>query len=372
MNLKTCSLKETAHYKVHGRTDEARYPLPLIFNGSSVEVNVTGSELWIDIETDYDVYEPWVWTAINGAFISRQMLPPGSQSLCLFRGMNPDTVKNVKFIRETQPMSDNGECSVSVKGFQSDGSFLPVPDRPLKLEFIGDSITSGEGTYGAKADEDWLSMYMSSSRSYPVMVSDALNADYRLFSQGGWGVLCGWDNNPRHNIPSRYEMLCGPDGGESGKKPALDKPYDFESWQPDAIIVNLGTNDAGAFDQPSWQDPESGEIFCQRRDPDGACNEEDLSRFKQAVIDFLAMLRRNNPSAHILWVYGMLGCSLSSAINDAVNSYCNQSGDGNTAFLQLPDTTEETTGSRAHPGPGSHAGTAGILTEYLKKKLNLS
>jgi hypothetical protein len=53
----------------------------LFFNGSGVEVVVTGSELWIDVETDSDFLEMWVAVEINGAFISRQMLLPGEHSL---------------------------------------------------------------------------------------------------------------------------------------------------------------------------------------------------------------------------------------------------------------------------------------------------
>ena len=29
--------------------------------------------------------------------------------------------------------------------------------------------------------------------------------------------------------------------------------YDFSSWQPDIVIVNLGTNDE-AFNNPEWKD----------------------------------------------------------------------------------------------------------------------
>lgn len=370
-NLKAYSLKEMEHYKIHGRTDASLYPLPLFFNGSAVEVNATGSELWIDVEAEFDVHEPWIWTTLNGSFISRQMLLPGSQSLCLFRGMSPDTAKNVKFIRETQPMPDNEACHILVKGFWSDGSFLPVPDKKLRLEFIGDSITSGEGTYGAREDTDWLPMYMGCSRNYAEMTCEALNAEYRLFSQGGWGVLCGWDNDPRHNIPSRYEKLCGLAGGEAGKRLGADRPYDFKGWQPDAVIVNLGTNDASAFNEPAWRDLESGEVFKQRRNPDGSFHPQDLMRFEKAASDFLAMLRKNNPASHIVWAYGMLGYDLTLAITDAVNSYRRNSGDSNVAFLQLPDTTQETLGSHVHPGIRSHRRSAAVLTEYLRKRLDL-
>lgn len=368
-NLKTYSLKETAYYKIHGRTNEEQFPLPLFFNGSAVEVNVTGTELWIDIETDYDCHEPWAIIEINGALIARQMLPPGSSSVCLFRNMDGNAIKNVRFIRELQSMCADGFCHILVKGFQSDGTFLPVSDPKYKLEFIGDSITSGEGTYGANEEVDWISMFMSFSHNYARIISKALDADCRLISQGGWGVLCGWDNHPDHNIPSRYEKVCGLADGALSEKLGAGKPYDFQSWKPDAIIVNLGTNDASAFNQPMWSDPASGRTFQQRRNPDGTYNQEDLLRFKQAVIDFLHMLRRNNPDSHIIWCYGMLGYDLTFAITDAMNQYTSQTGDHNLAFLQLPNTTAETVGSHAHPGYQSHKRAAKVLIEYLEPYL---
>ena len=367
--LKEYRLKEVENYKIHGRTDEGQDPLPLFSQGSGIEVNVTGSELWIDVEVDFDVYEPWVWTALNGAFLSRQMLMAGSYSLCLFRGMSPDTVKNVRFVRELQAMSEDGGCCLLIKGFRSDGAFCPVPGRRYKLEFIGDSITSGEGTYGAREDTDWLPMYMSVSRNYAGMVSDALDAEFRLISQGGWGILCGWDNDPRHNIPSRYEKICGLAGGERNERLGAAKPYDFQSWKPDAVIVNLGTNDASAFDQPAWEDPLTGQTFRQRRNPDGTYHTEDIERLKQAVIDFLGMIRKHNPGSHIVWTYGMLGYDLTFAITDAMNRYQKETGDANLAFLQLPNTTAETVGSREHPGERSHARAAAVIVEYLRTVL---
>ena len=145
-NLKTYSLKDMEYYKIYGRTDETQYPLPLFFNGSGIEVNVTGSELWIDIDVDYDMHEPWIFTRLNNSFMSRQMLMSGSYSLCLFRSMSPDTVKNMKFFRELQAMSEDDSCHILIRGFRTDGFFLPVSNKKYKLEFIGDSITSGEGT----------------------------------------------------------------------------------------------------------------------------------------------------------------------------------------------------------------------------------
>lgn len=356
--------------KVHGRTTPGANPLPLFWNHSGVEVNVTGSELWIDLSVDCDFHEPWIATELNGALMSRQMLLPGDYKICLFRNMTPGVVKNFKFYRELQAMSEDNRCHILVNGFMTNGDFLPVEDKKIKLEFIGDSITSGEGTYGANADTDWLAMYMSSSRHYVSIIEKALDADARIISQGGWGVYCGWDNDVRHNIPSVYEPVCGLADGEFNEKLGSKKPYDFSSWVPGAIIVNLGTNDASAFEQPPIEIPGMG-TFKQRKNEDGTYNKEDIEKFESAVINFLKMLRKNNPTSHIVWVYGMLGYNLSLYIADAFNRYRAETGDYNNAYINLPNTTPETFGSHMHPGYESHKRAGKVLCEYLAQYFNV-
>lgn len=368
-NLKHYALPEIPYYKVHGRTFPGANPLPLFYTGSAIEFLVSGSEFRIELSADYTAYEPWITIEINGEMISRQMLQKGDQQVCAFRGMNPDITKSVRLTRELQGMRDDGNCSILITGADSDGTFSPVPQKKYLLEFIGDSITSGEGTYGAKVENDWLPVYMSYSKNYAKMISDALEADCHIISQGGWGVLSGWDNNPNCTLPSVYEKLCGLCSGPVNEKTGAFTSYDFSLRKADAIIVNLGTNDAGAFDQPAWTDPVSGISFKQGRNPDGTMKEEHLLRFQQAVKDFLYMLRQNNPESHIVWCYGMLGYSLSLPINEAIAAYIRDTNDHNIMYLQLPDTPEDSLGSRCHPGIRSHERSAKILTEYLKTVL---
>lgn len=369
MELKTFKINEMP-VKIHGRTIEDACPLPLFWNHAGVEVNATGSELWIDLEVDCDFHEPWIATELNGALMSRQMLLPGEYSICLYRSMVPGVMKNVKFYRELQAMGEDEKTHILVKGFRTDGDFLPVEDKKFKLEFIGDSITSGEGTYGATTDTEWLAMYMSSSRHYASIIEKALDADARIISQGGWGVYSGWDNDRRHVIPSIYEKVCGLATGAFNESLGSLRPYDFSSWVPDAIIVNLGTNDATSFNYPAFDVPGIGP--CQsRRNPDGSYNEEDIEEFETALINFLKMIRKNNPTSHILWVYGMLGYDLSLQIADAMNRYIKETGDKNCAYINLPNTVKETFGSHMHPGYASHVRAGKVLCEYLASRFNL-
>lgn len=367
--LKVYTLSDIENLKVHGRTTGCLSPLTAFWTGSGIELNVKGSELWIEVEVDYDMYEPWISIVINSAPVSRQMLTAGRYWVCVFRGMNEHEVKNVRIIRDVQAMNGDPVSYMQIHAVKFDGEFLPIEEKPYKIEFVGDSITSGEGIIGGKQEDDWISMWFSAVDNYSTMTANALNAEHRIISESGWGVLTSWDNNPHFNIPQYYEKVCGILTGEKNEALGAFKDNDFDSWQPDVVVVNLGTNDGGAFTSPEWRDEVTGEAHKQRLNEDGTFNEEDLKAFENAVYNFLIKLRKLNKNANIVWVYGMLGISMLQAIYRAVDTYTKDTGDIKVSVFQLPNTTEETVGSRQHPGILSHKKAAKELTEYIREIL---
>ena len=362
--LKYYDIQEIPNLKIHGRTTADASPLPLFWTHAGIEVNSTGSELWIEVECEYDFHEVWVAGELNRALMFRQMLMPGKNSICLYRSMQKGTVKNARFYRELQAMSDNPEVQLLVTGLKTDGEFLPVEEKKLKFEFIGDSITSGEGSYGARNDMEWLAKYMSSSRTYVNIIERMMDADCRAISQGGWGAYTGWDNNRSHNIPKIYDKVCGPANGAKNESYGSQKEYVFSSWVPDAIIINLGTNDECAFTTPGME--VEGYGFCKcRADKDGTKNPEDLASIGSAVTGFLKHLREKNPTSLLLWVYGMMGNGLESLISGAVRRYSDETGDANVDYIPLPEITPANMGARSHPGFFAHLASAKVLAEYL-------
>jgi hypothetical protein len=357
-----------AKLKIHGRIDNTLSTIPLLSNGQGIEANVTGTQLWVDVEADYEDYEPWAAIEVNGELVSRFMIDRGSHRICLFRGRGQEGVTRVKFYRELQAMSEDKKTCIVIHGLWTDGEFLDPPEYDIKLEFIGDSISSGEGTYGARSDFDWIASCMSYSRTYINLIGHSLNAECRVISQGGWGVFSGWDNDRRHAIPGIYEQVCGLAAG-SGDKYGAGKAYDFASWVPDAVLINLGTNDREGFNQPPFKDPDTGEIYKMNTNPDGSFADEDTELIKSAVVDFLKMIRRNNPVSHIIWLYGMLGYDLSLILADAINRYKAETADDDVAYLQLPTTNEKTVGSNGHPGYEAHKIAAEILVDYLNEHI---
>lgn len=365
--LKLYTLSDVKNLKVHGRTIGCLSPLTLFWTGSAVELNAKGRELWIEVEADYDVHEPWISILVNSVLVSRQMITSGKHWVCVFRGMNENAVKNVRIIKDTQAMRGDPGCYLQIHAVKFDGEFLPVEEKPYKLEFVGDSITSGEGAIGGKAEEDWIPMWFSALDNYTFITAKHVNADYRVVSQSGWGVLTSWDNNPQGNIPEYYEKVCGLLIGEKNKALGAFEENDFDSWQPDVVVVNLGTNDCGAFSSPEWKDVITGETHKQRLNEDGTFNGEDLKCFEEAIVRFLAKLRKYNKKADIVWAYGMIGIPMMPAIYRAVDSYIKNTGDKRVSVFQLPNTTEETLGARNHPGILAHEKAAKELAEYIKE-----
>ena len=370
--LKTYQLSELDKecLKIWGRTNGILDPLTVFWTGGGVELNVRASQLWMEIETDYDTYELWGSVLVNGAHVSRQMLQKGRFWLCLFRNMDGNSVKNVRFIRDVQAMSDDQGVKLQIHAVKTDGVLEPVVERPYKFEFIGDSITSGEGTIGAREENDWISMFFSSVHDYAMLVSEACNAECHIISQSGWGILTGWDNNPYNALPKYYDKVCGLLKGERNQTLGAQEAYDFDSWQPDVVVVNLGTNDASAFEQPMWEDAETGESFKQHKEADGSYRTEDAKRLMDAVVSFLKLLRSKNKKAHLIWTYGMLGTPIIALLREAVYRYQTEEKDSNVSFVLVPDTTDETVGSRCHPGKKSHERAAAVLADYIKAILS--
>lgn len=358
---------ELPHLRLLGRYQreaaERAGVFPLFWTGSGVALRFTGTELHAVLEAGFQGPEPWVAVEVNGALMQRMPLRRGRNELCLFRGLAPGTAKRVRLLRESQPMPEDpaGILTLTALGW-TEGDFLPLPEPACRLEFVGDSLTSGEGLYGAREEDVFASAWFGAAQGFPQRTADLLGGECRIVSQSGWGLRSDWRNNPRHALPDWYERVCGPVPGAAVEALGTQIPYDFTAWRPDAVIVNLGTNDAGAMDNSPWHG-ESGEVFQQRRDAEG------LALLERSAADFLRLLRRRNPGAILLWAYGMAEDTLAPCLEGAVERFREETGDALTWFLPLPAVTEETMGSRLHPGPGCHAAAAETIAALLRKIL---
>ena len=359
MDISYVSPRQIAHLRVLGRTGPgaSETPLPLFWAGSGVELNYSGSELWTQWETDFSANAPWILVELNGASLLRMPLERGVSRHCIFRGLTPGIPRRVRIFKETQAVTDDPRHLLLLTGLgMVEGECIPLPAPSCRLEFVGDSLTSGEGAVGAVCETDWSTAFLSPYHSYARLTADALAGEFRLISQSGWGVLASWENDPRCAIPPIYDRVCGSLNDGRNRSLGAGMDHDFPSWQPDAVIIHLGTNDDFALKNPPFSDPITGEQYALR----------DPELLKTEAIRFLAQLRLHNPGAALVWCYGMMGRDSQPILEGAVREYCRSSGDARAYFLLLPDLTPETTGSLEHPGFPGHQAAAQVLTSFLK------
>lgn len=367
--LQKAALSRLPQVRALGR-HAGRDPLTLFWTASGIELDFTGSELWADFFADYEAVEPWVSVELNGAWIARFAVNPGASRVCLFRGMTPGRPKHIRLLKDVQAMHDDPAHLLQITGLEyAGGAFLPLPAPQYRLEFVGDSITSGEGAIGAVPEEDWAGAFFSAENHYARLTADALGAEYRCLSQSGWGIVTDWENDPRHVMPPYYTQVCGVAQGARNAALGAQRENDFAAWPPDAVIINLGTNDNGAFDSPAWCDPATGAEHKMRLLSHGEFHPADAQRIADGVQHFLALVRGKNPQAILVWCIGMLGSRILPVLRQGVAQYQAATGDARVFLLQLPETTPDTVGARQHPGAENHRQAAEVLTAFLKEHL---
>ncbi len=117
-----------------------------------------------------------------------------------------------------------------------DGAKLLAPPKAprRRVEFIGDSITCGYGIEGANEKENYCSATEDATAAYGYLTAQLLGAEYSGISASGWGAYRAYGGE--------FDAVLG----RVWDRTLIDEAsstWDFKRWQPDAVVINLGTND---------------------------------------------------------------------------------------------------------------------------------
>lgn len=367
MRMETRSISGLPMIRRMGRTTETDGRLNLFWTASGADFCFRGAEIHAAFTSCYSFLEQWISVEADGCFLLRMPLPYGKSEVCLLRGLDRDVIHRIRIFKEVQVMSEDPDSFLSLDDLIFDGEVLAPPESALTLEFIGDSITSGEGTFGQTGDMEQISPFFGVENNYALMTADSLNAKFSCISQSGWGLVSDYHNNPFRVLPPYYEKVCGVASGKLNIAAGAHDLYDFLADPSDFVIINLGTNDEGAFHEEPWIDPETGDVFSQSLDEFGNPSLRSQERIRRSAVNFLKKLRQCNPGAQMIWCYGMLGNLLAHDLAGAVASYQSVTGDSKAHFLLLPPVREGMYGSRMHPGRPAHEAAAGMLTAYIRQ-----
>lgn len=321
-----------------GRRNPRAKKAELWWSGSGVVMRLRCRTLRVEAESTAKTHAQYLGVMIDGAPVARLPMDEGVNAYTVLAGMDPQVWHEVTVLRDTQPSYDE-DGPVILHGILTDGEIEKPADKPLLIEFIGDSLTVGEGTLGPQSGQEWIMPYISHMPAFPTLTAEALGAEKRIVALGGWGAYKSWDGHHESRIGAIYEKLCA-------VTPGGDIPYDFSGRAADFVIINLGTNDGTALKDAS---PETlpGERENFRRDA------EELMR----------LVRAHQPKARIFWAYGLCGSVMAPCIQKAIEAR-RAAGDQRVSYLPLPEAEE--VGSRFHPSRRAHRRAARVIEEAIR------
>jgi hypothetical protein len=239
--------------------------------------------------------------------------------------------------------TEGEEGSTVFQGLElsDDGQLLaPPPRAPHRIEFFGDSITSGMGDEAPDTGRDDLGKDKNSHLSYAGITARALDAEIHMTSQSGIGVMISWFP---FTMPDFYDQLSAVGNNDSH--------WDFSSWTPDVVVINLLQNDSWLIGRDHKLQPE----------PDDAARIANYRRF-------VTRIRQLYPDAYIVCALGSMdatrpGSPWPGYVKTAVEQLHTQ-GDSRIDTIFFPFT-----GYGQHPRVKQHQANAAMLTAFIQEKM---
>lgn len=287
---------------------------------------------------------PWFAAFIddNAEPVLKFSIPEGENTVALFESEKAEehTLRVVK-------LSEGSKGRAGLRSLRLEGELLSLPrqEEKRKIEFVGDSITCGFGNEMTPEETLFSSERENGLLSYGAVTAGLLNADFQCVCVSGI-PLC-WAKDEKYRIvlpwvPEFETSVCTMEMyyefADRYHEEAEGKTDDFTRWEftrfvPDAVVINLGTNDAFRI-RVSGNDP------------------GEAAHFQARYAAFLEQVRTlNGPNAWIVCTLGSMDYFLYDNIEKAAAEYCARTGDGRVVCFKFGaiDPWGEGFGGLNHP-----------------------
>ena len=248
----------------------------------------------------------------------------------------PDAIHEVALHRRTE--AKVGEAVFY--GFEPEnGKLLPPPPAPeRRIETIGDSITTGYGNEGPTAACGYVNSQQNEYATYGAIAARNLDADHTTIA---------WSGKTLHEMRGYFDKAL---------PQRTDGPrWDFAQYQPDVVVVNVGTNNFALVDP--------GE-----------------ARFVRLYHELIHTVRAAYPKAFIVCA---LGPMLSNVYPEKRNNLTQarkymkaavaklkEAGDTNLELLEFPEQNHaDGLGCGFHPSLKTHKLMSDRLTAFIKQRM---
>lgn len=323
--------------KMVGRIQREPDGAVVFWPGTSIKINFrgTGARVWIDDERGANYFN----VIINGKFHRYIRLDSGKQQYPLLENAK-DTIHQIELIKRTE--WDLG--SSKIFGFTIQGRLLP-PDPPSKrkIEFFGNSITAGYAIEDNTGGDSPDSIYTNHYSTYGAITARHFRADAYFTVRSGIGVMISWFPLI---MPEMYDRL---DPRDSSSR------WDFSSFQPQVVVVNLMQNDSWLVNLPQ---EESFKLRFGTTKPSEA---EIVDAYRQ----FISQIRDVYPDAKIICAIGSMDASKTgSPWPEYVQEAVDELDDRSITTLVFPYIEHD-----GHPRVSDNEKMADQLIDYIARYL---
>ena len=305
----------------------------LFFNasGASFKGCFEGARLSFDLFSDVAERDrnAYIRLTVDGK-TRRIRLPVGQKTLTV-------TLPQGKHFFELIKLTETANNSLGVASVTTDGAFLPYKEQKnLKIEFIGDSITTGFGVLCKETYGEYKTKEQDVTKAFSYLTAKALSAEYQVIAAGGWPIY-----------KSKYADCSIPDFYDNIDLTRNTQKYDHSAFVPDVVVVALGTNDESYLADLS--EPKRG---------------EERAEVKRRFAAFVSkLLRYEKP---VILVYGFLDYPDLKTLTEEV---WRETDSPLLSTLEVQSASSLDSIRAGHPGKKCHRFAAERLTKAIRALL---
>lgn len=257
-----------------------------------------------------------------------------SQTITLASGLDATKEHVITVQKRTNARSSSAGVNwISIN--EGGAKLAPTEKKARLIEFVGDSLTVGYASVAGNAAA-WSTATEDVTKTYIPAICEACDADYDVIAVSGRGVAHNYGGDTDKLIGVLYASL------DEYNNPGVKWDY---SHKPDVIVINMGTNDESAL----------------------GTNGYTKDQFSDAYKNLLKDIRKSNPDAKILCLYGLTSKGLDPIVSAAVDELV-KAGDNSLAYLKL----KACSGSETSLGHPTQAGYQKNVNAIVKAIMELT
>ncbi|HWZ92959.1 MAG TPA: SGNH/GDSL hydrolase family protein [Polyangiaceae bacterium] len=345
----TCRAASTAKLdfswvRVDGRSETSETGgLRFSWSGTALSFRFRGPQFQLELE---DSGRNWFGVTLDGVDAKQKLSAYAGRRCYLVANHLAAGEHRVTITRLTEAML--GDSALLGANAGASGEILAPDARPTRrLEVIGDSITAAYGVEGENRYCHFSPETENQALSYAAVLARRFNAELSTVAWSGKGIFS--------NRGSTSDTIPMPVLWERTLPLHDDSHWDFSSWLPDAVVIDLGTNDFAAENPDKGPFAEAYRVFLVR---------------VRAVYPNAVLFCALSPLLSDQWPPGAHSRSQARAgIQTAIDALKRQ-GDARVFYVEHQLTSDaEGWGCDWHPSRATQARMADELTAPLAKNL---